>query len=257
MSRGGTMGNPVVHFEVMGSDVKSLINFYADLFGWHIDFQPEMNYGVVDTHAGIGMNGGLGKSQSGKSYVTFYMAVDDLDATLKKIEKAGGKTTQPPMEIPNVVTFAPITDPEGNMLGLVSGGPPPDMTGKPTGNIEVGWFEIVAPTLEGADNLAKFYSSIFGWKTKRNDMGRGFIYHEVDPQTNNVGASGGIGNAMDGKPYVTVYAGVDDVTKTLEQAESLGASIAMPEMKVTQDTIIGQFTDPQGNLFGVYKRMPH
>jgi uncharacterized protein len=44
----GPMGQPVVHFEVVGSDGEKLRAYYAELFGW--EFQSmggPMNYGVV------------------------------------------------------------------------------------------------------------------------------------------------------------------------------------------------------------------
>ncbi len=51
--------------------------------------------------------------------VTFYVQVDDLDAYLKKAESLGGRTVVPPTEIPNMVTFAMFSDPDGNAVGLV------------------------------------------------------------------------------------------------------------------------------------------
>lgn len=65
------MGNAVVHFEVNGTDGPALEKFYGELFGWHVQSQPEMNYGIIDTHAGAGINGGIGTSQEGRGFVTF------------------------------------------------------------------------------------------------------------------------------------------------------------------------------------------
>jgi hypothetical protein len=245
------MGNPVVHFEVVGTDTEQLNKFYGELFGWHVQHMPEMNYGMVDTHAGTGINGGLGTSEDGSQFVTFYVEVDDTDATLAKIGKAGGKTIQPTMAVPGVVTFAQFADPAGNRIGLVKSEPGQEggVSGGTT-NPEVGWFEVIGPD---ADALATFYSGQFGWQTKRNEM-PGIIYHEVDTQAGGRGCAGGIGSSFDGQPHCLVYAGVDDITKTLERAEALGGTIVMPESQVTEQTIIGQFADPQGNVFGLYKR---
>ena len=41
-------GQPVVHFEVIGKDGEKLRDYYAELFGWEIDADNEMNYGVID-----------------------------------------------------------------------------------------------------------------------------------------------------------------------------------------------------------------
>ena len=80
-----------------------------------------MNYGMVDTHAEGGINGGIGPTGGGPNQVTFYVQVDDLQAYLDKAESLGGKTVMPPTEIPNVVTMALLSDPEGNVIGMVKG----------------------------------------------------------------------------------------------------------------------------------------
>src|SRR5687768_541243 len=117
------MPNPVVHFEVMGSNRAALHAFYSELFGWHVQDTPEMSYGVVDTHAGEGINGGIGEAPDGSTVVTFYAAVEDLQATLDKAESLGGKTAMPVQEIPGVVTLAQFLDPDGNRIGIIKNDP--------------------------------------------------------------------------------------------------------------------------------------
>ena len=41
------MGQPVVHFEVIGRDGEKLQSYYSDLFGWDIDANNPMGYGIV------------------------------------------------------------------------------------------------------------------------------------------------------------------------------------------------------------------
>jgi uncharacterized protein len=41
------MGQPVVHFEIAGKDPAKLHEYYSDLFGWEIDANNPMNYGMV------------------------------------------------------------------------------------------------------------------------------------------------------------------------------------------------------------------
>jgi predicted enzyme related to lactoylglutathione lyase len=45
--------------------------------------------------------------------------VDDAQAALDNIEGLGGKTVQPPVQVPGGVTFALFADPEGHLVGLV------------------------------------------------------------------------------------------------------------------------------------------
>lgn len=111
------MADKVVHFEIVGRDGPRLQQFYGQLFGWTVNADNPMNYGMVDAEeAGIG--GGIGQAQ-GDGHLTFYVGVDDLQASLDRAESLGGKTVMPPETIPGVVTFALFTDPEGHLVGLV------------------------------------------------------------------------------------------------------------------------------------------
>lgn len=111
------MANPVVHFEIVGKDGKALQDYYTNLFGWEINTDNPMNYGLVDTKAG-GINGGIGPSE-GSNRVTIYVEVADLDATLQKAVELGGKVVLPVTEIPGTVTLAMFTDIEENVIGII------------------------------------------------------------------------------------------------------------------------------------------
>jgi predicted enzyme related to lactoylglutathione lyase len=109
---------PVTHFEINAQDAPATQKFYKDLFGWGIDTNNPDNYGIIDTkNKGTGINGGIGASQQGRSWVTFYVECDDPAATLAKVERLGGRRVMEPMESMNV-TYALFADPEGNVIGL-------------------------------------------------------------------------------------------------------------------------------------------
>ena len=119
------MPNPVVHFEVQSKDAKRSQDFYASLFGWHVDTNNPMDYGIVDTHTeGEGINGGIAPTE-GPAQATFYVQVDDINAYLKKAEGLGAKTIMPRTEIPGAVTLALFSDPDGTTIGMVEPGTPP------------------------------------------------------------------------------------------------------------------------------------
>jgi predicted enzyme related to lactoylglutathione lyase len=111
------MANPVVHWEIGGRDLDALAEFYKALFGWEpASFDPD--YRLVDLGEGVG--GGLMRCRDDMpSYVTIYIAVDDLEATLAKVEELGGKPLLPPTPIPGVGAFALFQDPEGNTIGIL------------------------------------------------------------------------------------------------------------------------------------------
>ncbi len=114
------MANPVAWFEVAGPDAAGLQHFYAEAFGWQIDANNPMNYGMVGAEEG-GIGGGVGPSPDGKPYATFYVSVSDLQATLDKVGELGGATVTPPMDVPGGPTIAFFTDPAGNRIGLMKG----------------------------------------------------------------------------------------------------------------------------------------
>lgn len=114
------MANPVTHFEVLGQDAAALQNFYGQAFGW--EMQDVMEGGYYMAHPGSGIDGGVGRAPEGQQgHVTFYVEVEDPASALARIEELGGRTIQPPMDVPGGPTIALFADPEGHVLGLVKG----------------------------------------------------------------------------------------------------------------------------------------
>jgi predicted enzyme related to lactoylglutathione lyase len=119
------MGQPVVHFEVIGQDGENLRGYYSDLFGWEINADNPQKYGMVQREGnlsaeGIGIGGGIGPAEGGSpGHVTFYVEVPDVEAALAKAESLGGSRKMGPMDVPGGPTLGMFTDPEGHLLGLV------------------------------------------------------------------------------------------------------------------------------------------
>lgn len=110
------MGNPVVHFEIIGEDMQLLGGFYKDVFDWKID--PVMEeYSMV--LPGTGINGGIGAMREARRHVTFYVEVEDVNAALALIESKGGLAAFGPHAVPTGAIIAGFTDPEGHLVGLV------------------------------------------------------------------------------------------------------------------------------------------
>lgn len=116
------MGDPIVHFEIIGKDAVKVKAFYSELFGWGIgDLMPDMgNYGLIDGTTS-GLPGGVGQSDDGSARVTVYAQVADLQATLDHAVALGGSVVMPPTDIPGVTTLALLADPDGNVMGLTKG----------------------------------------------------------------------------------------------------------------------------------------
>jgi predicted enzyme related to lactoylglutathione lyase len=121
------MGAPVVHWEINSNNAEQLQEFYTKLFGWSVNANNPMHYGLVNTGSTKGAQGGIGQNdpnQPAPPAVTFYAEVTDLQDTLNKAVSLGGTIVMPPMEIPNMVTMAMFRDPDGNTIGIVKGEEP-------------------------------------------------------------------------------------------------------------------------------------
>jgi predicted enzyme related to lactoylglutathione lyase len=242
------MGNPVVHFEIGAADDRQLLRFYGELFGWGLQTFPGVNYTLVDTRGGGGINGGIGRSGTGEAWVSFYVEVDDPQAYLDKAEALGGRTVLEVVELPGKATFAMFDDPDGLLVGLVQGEDAPQAPRRPSDadGAAVDWFEIL-----GADagRSQAFYAELFGWTVPEG------AYGQVAPGAER-GIGGGIGAGGTAR-WATVYAAVGDVEATLARAEGLGATRLYGPNQVDDHTETGAFRDPAGNVFGVYHHGEH
>src|SRR2546423_15658209 len=122
------MGQPVVHFEVIGKDGDKLKKYFGELFGWEIDSNNPMNYGVVAREGntnpdGVGIGGGIfGPAPDGyEGHVTFYVEVPDVEAALQKAEQLGGKRLMGPDKVDENIEIGQFADPEGHLIGLSRG----------------------------------------------------------------------------------------------------------------------------------------
>ncbi len=123
------MGQPVVHFEVIGNDPAKLRSYYGDLFGWEFDTSSPVseavsqpgNYGFVErntTSDGVGIPGGVGGGTGYDGHVIFYVGVPDVEAALQKAGSLGGTRRMGPAQAPTGLVIGHFTDPEGHLIGV-------------------------------------------------------------------------------------------------------------------------------------------
>lgn len=123
------MGQPVVHFEIIGSDPSALRSYYAELFGWEFGTGDAVTeavsrpgeYGLVDASTngdGTGINGGVGGGAGYERRLLFYVSVPDVEAALRRAESLGGTRRMGPEGTPGQLVVGQFTDPEGNLVGV-------------------------------------------------------------------------------------------------------------------------------------------
>ncbi|MGZ4710087.1 MAG: VOC family protein [Acidimicrobiales bacterium] len=124
------MGQPIVHFEIIGDDPAGLRDYYGRLFGWEFDTGDSVveavsepgNYGFVApnvTADGTGIPLGVGGGAGYQAHTLAYVGVPDVEAALRRAEELGGTRLMGPERAPGRdLVVGQFTDPEGNLVGV-------------------------------------------------------------------------------------------------------------------------------------------
>ncbi len=121
------MSGRVVHFEIPADNVKRAQAFYSNAFGWQMNSIPGMNYTMVGTtpsdQNGMptepgAINGGMAKRGSPLKNTVITIGVQNIDESLEKVKKLGGKVVQKKEPVGDMGFAAYFKDTEGNVMGL-------------------------------------------------------------------------------------------------------------------------------------------
>jgi uncharacterized protein len=120
----------IVHFEVHAANPERAAKFYERVFAWKFRHIPAIDYWMISTGEGPGIDGGMlrrrGDPPVPGQAVNAHMCtigVDDIDASMKAALEAGATLALPKMAIPNTGHAAYLTDPEGNIFGVFQDDP--------------------------------------------------------------------------------------------------------------------------------------
>lgn len=126
------MGQPVVHFEIIGKDPNRLRSFFGAVFGWEFDTDAPVarevsepgNYGFIEqniTGDGTGIPGGIGGGRGFDAHAIFYIGVADVEAALGAAERLGGtRVMGPAANVDSNVVVGHFRDPEGTLIGVAA-----------------------------------------------------------------------------------------------------------------------------------------
>jgi predicted enzyme related to lactoylglutathione lyase len=122
------------------------------------------------------------------------------------------------------------------------------VTNMPDGKIC--YVEIPSDDIEAS---ARFYEVVFGWKSRmRGDGQRAF-----DDTTGGLSGSWVSGRTPLREPGVLVYIMTDSIEESLEKVSSAGGNVATPFTPLgPSGEAYATFTDPAGNLLGMYQQPP-
>jgi predicted enzyme related to lactoylglutathione lyase len=247
------VANRPIWVDLSSKDAAASRDFYAKLFGWNIEVNPDPQYGGYGRARVDGKDvAGISPTQTPEAPTAwnFYIGTDDIDRVAGQVKEAGGNVIAPPFPVGDQGRMAVFQDPAG---AFISAWEPKVMGGFQTNQPNsYGWAEVNA---RGLERVLPFYEKVFGWKAKASQMPEGqppYTEFQVDGES--------IAGAMEMNPaipaevpsYWTVYFTVDDVDRAFDRARDAGAQ----EMVAPQDFPGGRFAiiqDPQGAMFGLLK----
>jgi predicted enzyme related to lactoylglutathione lyase len=124
----------VIHFEIHAEYPERAAKFYAGVFGWKITkWDGPVDYWLVTTGDGNpGIDGAIMRRMGANpdpkeptpviGYVNT-IDVDNLDASIEAVKKAGGIEALAKMEVPGVGWMAYYKDTESNIFGMMQATP--------------------------------------------------------------------------------------------------------------------------------------
>jgi predicted enzyme related to lactoylglutathione lyase len=234
-------------------DVAGAKKFYQGLFGWKGEDFPmgpgDERYTIMrlkgkDVCGLYPMPGEHKKMKSPPSWLA-YVAVKDVDVSVKKAKAARGKLVMGPMDVMGQGRMAIVVDPTGAGIALwqAAGHSGAALEGVPGA---VTWHDLntLKPKAAG-----KFYTSVFGWKLSKQDI--------------------------DGQPYFLFKLGKESVcgmwpeptkklppswlthwkvavcANTVKKAKRLGGRVLLGPIGVEGMGHFAILKDPQGAAFGI------
>ena len=118
--------------------------------------------------------------------------------------------------------------------------------------IENGKICYVEIPTDDVERSAAFYREVFGWSIRQREDGRSAF----DDTTEQVSGSWALGRAPSTDPGLLIYIMVDSVETAIQDVEAHGGVIVQA-VGGDAPEITARFSDPYGNVLGLYQEPAH
>jgi predicted enzyme related to lactoylglutathione lyase len=182
---------------------------------------------------------------------TTYISTDDVEATVARVEAAGGSVMMPFMQVFESGQMAVLADPTGAAFSIWKAG---DHIGAEIGNVAntMSWNELMTRDVDAA---LPFYAAVFGWTYDAMDMGPMGTYNLIKGGTDDEGL-GGIISMPPGVPdqapnHWGVYFTVDDIAAAVQTVTGSGGTVVQEPFEVPGIGTQAVVHDPQHGAFSL------
>lgn len=241
-----------VWFELLSDAAAEAARFYTEVVPWTVEAMPMPggDYSMIKAgDAGVGGFAPLPAPGVSPHWVS-YLAVEDVDAAVAAVKKAGGKVLMDAIDVPGVGRMQPVKDPAGGAFFVFRGegdGDDEAATGPGTFHWNELWTRDPAKTVT-------FYEKVFGFTHSEMEMPEGtyFVLEHGGVPRAGVMAAPDPRAPVQWVPYVEV-ADTDAATK---RATRGGATLLGELADVPDVGRIGLIRDPFGGTLGLIKPAP-
>jgi predicted enzyme related to lactoylglutathione lyase len=165
------------------------------------------------------------------------VTVNDLEATVLRVEAANGRVIRAPQDIPGRGRMAVVADRDGAMLQLISGKARVYVEAEPTLNRWL-WAELLAGD---AKDAAGFYRDSFGYEIQPRNPDYAFLVTDGAPQ------AGIVTNPFEETSSVWIpFVRVDDPAALSQRAEALGGRVVLASSDDLRQGSLAVILDPDG-----------
>jgi uncharacterized protein len=232
-----TFGNgKICYVEIPAIDVAVSASFYHTVFDWQIKTRGD---GSTAFNDGINEVSGawvLGRKPATEPGLLVSIMVDDVDETIAAI-KANGCNIIKQMALSEQEQIAWFTDPAQNVVGIYQhpGG----------GHGKICYIEIPAVDIIASST---FYGDVFPWSLRD----KGSEHAAFDDSVGVVSGMWVNGRPPSTEPGLLIYIMVDDITAAMNTVITHGGKIVQT-VGMDAPEITARFSDPEGNVWGLYQ----
>jgi len=246
-----------VWYELMTADRSASRAFYAELFAWEWQDEDMGELGVYSmAHTGETYHAGMTSlpAPDVPTHWAAYVAVPDVDRACVQATELGGSVVLAGTDIPKVGRFAILKDPSGGVIYPFAGANPPQPeTPEPAPAGYFCWNELLTTDVAACET---FYTGIFGWSAKANEMpGLGPYWIFSRGEKMECGMMPLPEQAQQGgaPSHWLPYVAVTDLDATVKQAGELNAKVYCQPTDIPQMGRFAVLADPQGAVFAVFQ----
>jgi hypothetical protein len=228
--------------------------FYGELFGWSHEDVAAGEHGTYTMlrkggrdAAALSEFAAAEPDLGALPHWLCYAAVDDADASARRVRELGGRVIAGPFEVASAGRMALVADPGGAAFALwqARGHAGAALAHEPG---SMCWHELAA---RDEPACFAFYGNLFGWQAApRGDGATRYTEWRREGR-----AVGGMMKMTpdwgDMPPHWMVYFAVEDVDAAARRADELGGTVCVPPAPLPGGGRFSILVDPQGALFSI------